>query len=55
VPRWTPRPSWPTPLHHQLLALTHTEDFREESPFVAQVLDTTGLEREEMDQLRGSR
>ena len=29
------------PLHHQLLALTHTEDFRGESPFVAQVLDTT--------------
>ena len=29
------------PLHHQLLALTHTDDFRGESPFLAQVLDTT--------------
>jgi predicted enzyme related to lactoylglutathione lyase/plasmid maintenance system antidote protein VapI len=29
------------PLHHQLLALTHTEDFRGESAFLAQVLDTT--------------
>ena len=29
------------PLHHQLLALTHAEDFRGESPFLAQVLDTT--------------
>ncbi len=28
-------------LHHQLLALTHAEDFRGESPFLAQVLDTT--------------
>ena len=29
------------PLHHQLLALTHTEDFRGDSRFLAQVLDTT--------------
>lgn len=29
------------PLHHQLLALTHAEEFRGESPFLAQVLDTT--------------
>jgi len=29
------------PLHHQLLALTHAEDFRGGSPFLAQVLDTT--------------
>jgi len=29
------------PLHHQLLALTHAEDFRGESAFLAQVLDTT--------------
>ncbi len=28
-------------LHHQLLALTHTEDFRGESVFLAQVFDTT--------------
>ena len=29
------------PLHHQLLALTHAEDFRGDSRFLAQVLDTT--------------
>ncbi len=29
------------PLHHQLLALVHTEDFRGDSRFLAQVLDTT--------------
>jgi len=29
------------PLHHQLLALTRAEGFRGESPFLAQVLDTT--------------
>ena len=29
------------PLHHQLLALTHAEELRGESPFLAQVLDTT--------------
>ena len=29
------------PLHHQLLALTHAEEFRGESPFLAQVLDST--------------
>jgi len=28
------------PLHHQLLALVHTEDFRGDSRFLAQVLDT---------------
>jgi len=28
-------------LHHQLLALTHAEEFRGESAFLAQVLDTT--------------
>jgi predicted enzyme related to lactoylglutathione lyase len=29
------------PLHHQLLALVHTEDFKGDSRFLAQVMDTT--------------